>query len=135
MHALAACKDFDRLCALDQSLPLHLPGFYGISGDLPCLLHNFPALHITAQFRIHNPNRRRYFDRSGAGYLKVDDLRRLLHNLGAGLPHRLVKELATVAADASGSRGRGERAYYRDITDKAPPADGAADGVVTSPQK
>ena len=76
---------------------------------------------------------RRYFDKSGCGYIKVDDMRRLLHNLGAGLPHRLVKDLASVAADTSGgSRGRGERVYYREIADKMP-AEGAE--AVTSPQK
>lgn len=37
---------------------------------------------------------------AGANYIKVDDLRRLLHVLGRGLPHWLVREAAGVLATA-----------------------------------
>ena len=37
---------------------------------------------------------------AGASYIKVDDLRRLLHVLGRGLPHWLVREAAGVLATA-----------------------------------
>ena len=82
----------------------------------------------------------RFFDRTGCGYIKVDDLRRLLHSLGLGLTHRTVKELVGAALDASArasaaaSSGRSggaaaDRIYYRDLTDKEvplPPAAAAA---------
>jgi hypothetical protein len=45
-------------------------------------------------------------------------MRRLVHNLGLGLPSRLVKELVARVADPSG-RHKGERVYYRDMTDKS----------------
>ena len=53
---------------------------------------------------------------AGAGYIRTDDLRKLLHNLGAGLPHWLVKDLVANVTDL-GRRGRPERVYYREITD------------------
>jgi len=53
---------------------------------------------------------------TGAGYIKLDDLRRLLHALGAGLPQWLVKELTSNVADLA-RRGRPDRVYYRDLTD------------------
>jgi hypothetical protein len=37
---------------------------------------------------------------AGASYIRVDDLRRLLHVLGRGLPHWLVREAAGVLATA-----------------------------------
>jgi Ca2+-binding EF-hand superfamily protein len=55
--------------------------------------------------------------RAGTGYIRVEDLRRILHNLGAALPNWLVKELTTNVADTS-SRHRADRVYYRDLTDK-----------------
>ena len=63
------------------------------------------------------PRSCRFFDRTGCGYLKTDDLRRLLHSLGLALPNRTVRELVAGVADQSG-RYKGERVYYRDITDK-----------------
>jgi hypothetical protein len=78
------------------------------------------------------PIHSRYFDRTGCGYIKVEDLRRLMHALGAGLPHRLVKELVAVAAEGGSSRWRGERVYYRDLTDKEilkTAADGAKEAL------
>jgi hypothetical protein len=44
-------------------------------------------------------------------------MRRLLHNLGQALPARVVKDLVARVADPSG-RHKGERVYYRDLTDK-----------------
>eukprot|EP00775_Hariotina_reticulata_P005737 gene5737-5977_t len=64
----------------------------------------------------------RYFDRTGTGYLRVEDLRRLVHNLGACLPHRAVKLMVQGVADPMGSY-RGERVFYRDMTDTEVPAD------------
>lgn len=54
----------------------------------------------------------RYFDKTGTGYLRVEDLRRIIHNLGAGLSHRSVKALVHGVADPQGA-WRGERVYYR----------------------
>lgn len=54
----------------------------------------------------------RYFDKTGTGYLRVEDLRRILHNLGHSLPHRAIKALAQGVADPHGG-WRGERVYYR----------------------
>ena len=48
--------------------------------------------------------------------MKVEDLRRIIGNLGQFLAHRVVKELCTNVADTTG-RHRGERVYYRDLTD------------------
>lgn len=54
----------------------------------------------------------RYFDKTGTGYLRVEDMRRIMHNLGAGLPHRAVRGLVHGVADPTGG-WRGERIYYR----------------------
>ena len=65
----------------------------------------------------------RFFVRAGFGYLKGDDLRRLLNLLGLSLPYRTAKELMHAALDASArssSSGRAshpDRFYYRDLTD------------------
>ena len=53
---------------------------------------------------------------SGVGYIKLEDLRRLLHGLNVGLPQWLVKELTSNVADLA-RRGRPDRVYYRDLTD------------------
>ena len=50
------------------------------------------------------------------GYIKLEDLRRLLHSLSEGLPQWLVKELTSNVADLA-RRGRPDRVYYRDLTD------------------
>jgi hypothetical protein len=60
----------------------------------------------------HPPPLRRYFDKTGTGYLRVEDLRRILHNLELGLPHRAIKALVAAVADPHGGF-RGERVYYR----------------------
>ncbi|KAK9904952.1 hypothetical protein WJX75_006352 [Coccomyxa subellipsoidea] len=63
----------------------------------------------------------RYFDRNCCGYIKVDDLRRIVTNLGHALSLRTVKELCLNVAGAPSStvgRARQDRIYYRDITDK-----------------
>lgn len=58
---------------------------------------------------------------TGAGYIKVEDVRRIIGNLGRCLSHRAVKDLCTNVADTTG-RHRGERVYYRDLTDTEVPA-------------
>jgi Ca2+-binding EF-hand superfamily protein len=50
----------------------------------------------------------RYFDRNGCGYIKPEDLRRLLHNLGTHAPHRVIKSLVAGVVDK-----RQERLAYR----------------------
>lgn len=75
--------------------------------------HSNMALNITAASTI----RRRYFDRTGVGYIRSEDLRRLLLSLGLGLSVRVVKDLVERVADPSG-RHKGERVYYRDLVDK-----------------
>ena len=53
------------------------------------------------------------FDTSGCGHVRTDDLRHLLHGLGRGLSHRVVRELALDAAESSsGGRGR-DCVFYR----------------------
>eukprot|EP01025_Chloroclados_australasicus_P017103 TRINITY_DN1870_c1_g1_i2.p1 TRINITY_DN1870_c1_g1~~TRINITY_DN1870_c1_g1_i2.p1 ORF type:complete len:1059 (+),score=244.46 TRINITY_DN1870_c1_g1_i2:368-3178(+) len=59
----------------------------------------------------------RYFDQTGAGYFKVEDLRRLVHCLGHCLSSKIVKDLVLNVAEAKG-RHKYERVYYRDLTDK-----------------
>ena len=53
---------------------------------------------------------------AGTGYLKIDDLRKIVHNLGRDLSHRTVKELCVSVADPTGRHP--DRVYYRDITDR-----------------
>ncbi len=57
----------------------------------------------------------------GCGYIKVDDLRRIINNLGHALSPRTVKELCLNVAGGGGgsssSRGRADKVYYRDMTD------------------
>lgn len=50
----------------------------------------------------------RYFDRTGCGFIRSDDLRRLLHNIGTGIPHRMVKTMVNGVIDK-----KAERLYYR----------------------
>ncbi len=40
-----------------------------------------------------------------------------MHNLGLALPQRFVRELVAQVADASGGRMKGERLFYRTLTD------------------
>ncbi len=47
-------------------------------------------------------------------------MRRIIHNLGRALPQRWVKELVADVADPAG-RHRGERIYYRSLTDREEP--------------
>ena len=55
---------------------------------------------------------------AGTGYLRVDDLRRIINNLSLALSLRTVKELClNVAGGSSTTRLRADRVYYRDITD------------------
>lgn len=63
----------------------------------------------------------RFFDRAGCGYIKCDDLRRLLHNLGCCLAPRVVRELVHGAAAAN--KEKHDRVFYRNLTDKNRPAE------------
>mmetsp|Transcript_19587 Transcript_19587/g.59259 ORF Transcript_19587/g.59259 Transcript_19587/m.59259 type:complete len:241 (+) Transcript_19587:880-1602(+) len=56
----------------------------------------------------------RYFDHTGAGYIRADDLRRLLHVLDRDLPHWLIREAASMLASESG-RSRHSKIAFRDI--------------------
>ena len=60
---------------------------------------------------------------AGNGYLKVDDLRRIMVNLGHALSTRTVKELCSNVAGGGGSstRHRADRVYYLDLATE--PAD------------
>lgn len=63
----------------------------------------------------------RYFDRTGCGYLRIEDLRRILHNLHTCLPHRTVRDLAALYLSSSSSDRKSSssesRCYYRDFTE------------------
>ena len=54
---------------------------------------------------------------AGTGYLKVDDLRRIIENLGKSLSHRTIKDLCLYAIGTS-ARHWADRIHYRDLTDK-----------------
>eukprot|EP00798_Chlamydomonas_sp_ICE-L_P007405 gene7405-533_t len=76
--------------------------------------------------RGHERDRKRkrddaeYFDRQGLGWLRLEDLRQVIHNLGADLPNRLVKDLVNIV-----SSSRGGRVYYKDIVEKPEKAEKA----------
>ncbi|KAK9801969.1 hypothetical protein WJX73_003604 [Symbiochloris irregularis] len=55
----------------------------------------------------------RYFDRTGAGYLRVDDVKVLLHALGLSMSHRTVRELTNSVTDPR----REDRIYYKPYTE------------------
>ncbi|KAL2613073.1 hypothetical protein R1flu_024765 [Riccia fluitans] len=59
----------------------------------------------------------RYFDRNRVGFLKADDLRRILHGLGKFLSQRNVKDLVACAVSES-CKSREERIVYRSFTEK-----------------
>jgi ABC-type Na+ efflux pump permease subunit len=59
----------------------------------------------------------RYFDQNRAGYLKVDDLRCILHNLGKFLSNRDVKDLVQIALVESNS-ARDNRIIYTKLAKK-----------------
>lgn len=88
--------------------PLICQAFYTALCASVKLLSVLCVLHIAIN---HAP---RYFDKTGTGYLRVEDLRRIIHNLGAGLCHRSVKALVHSVADPQGG-WRGERVYYRSV--------------------
>ncbi|GAB2242015.1 hypothetical protein Droror1_Dr00018790 [Drosera rotundifolia] len=56
----------------------------------------------------------RFFDRNRAGYVRVEDLRLILHTLGENLSHRDVKELAQSALLESNT-GRDDRILYEKL--------------------
>lgn len=53
----------------------------------------------------------RLLDKTGAGYIRTDDLRRLLDLLGLALHHSVAKELCLNVSDTSG-RHKNERVHY-----------------------
>lgn len=60
----------------------------------------------------------------GTGYIKSEDMRRILHNLGLRLSYRQVKDLCTYVAETTGNAGgtrsnRADRIFYRQLTDRA----------------
>ena len=60
---------------------------------------------------------------TGTGYIKTEDMRRILHNLGLRLSYRQVKDLCTYVAETtsntgSSRSGRADRIYYRQLTDQ-----------------
>ena len=59
---------------------------------------------------------------AGTGYIKIDDMRKILHNLGLRLSYRQVKELCAHVAEAtavSSRSNRTDRIFYRQITDSS----------------
>lgn len=60
---------------------------------------------------------------TGTGYIKTEDMRRILHNLGLRLSYRQVKDLCTYVAETTSNTGssrssRADRIYYRQLTDQ-----------------
>ena len=60
---------------------------------------------------------------AGTGYIKTEDMRRILHNLGLRLSYRQVKDLCTYVAETTSNTGssrssRADRIYYRQLTDQ-----------------
>ena len=57
---------------------------------------------------------------TGTGYIKTEDMRRILHSLGMRMSYRQVKDLCSLVAEITGSssRSRTDRVYYRQLTDK-----------------
>ncbi|KAM3281407.1 protein SHORT ROOT IN SALT MEDIUM 1 [Capsicum chacoense] len=56
----------------------------------------------------------RFFDRNRAGFIRVEDMRLILHNLGKFLSHRDVKELVQSALIESNT-GRDDRILYKKL--------------------
>ncbi|KAJ6312143.1 hypothetical protein OIU77_013820 [Salix suchowensis] len=56
----------------------------------------------------------RFFDRNGAGYIRVEDMRLIIHSLGKFLSHRDVKELVQSALLESNT-GRDDRILYNKL--------------------
>ncbi|KAK1267334.1 hypothetical protein QJS04_geneDACA000562 [Acorus gramineus] len=56
----------------------------------------------------------RFFDRNRVGYIKVEDMRLILHNLGRFLSHRDVKEMVTFALLESNTQ-RDNRIFYKKL--------------------
>ena len=50
---------------------------------------------------------------AGTGYLRVDDVKVLLHALGLCMSHRMVRELTSAVADSR----RPDRIYYKELTE------------------
>lgn len=99
MHIARLCCKFSVHSLQPAALPCssfgcfivcHVPGAFlrAISRTVPSAWRTnaHPTRKIAGS--NHLPCVRRYFDRTGCGYMKQDDLRRLLQVLGCALPHR-----------------------------------------------
>lgn len=74
----------------------------------------------------------RFFDRTGCGYLRTEDLRKIFSSLGMPLSHRMVKDLVASAVEVAVARSPAartgdDRLYIREITDRevSTPSSGA----------
>ncbi|KAG9159239.1 hypothetical protein Leryth_020928 [Lithospermum erythrorhizon] len=56
----------------------------------------------------------RFFDRNRAGYIRVEDMRVIIHSLGKCLPHRDVKELV-ISALLESNTGRNDHILYEKL--------------------
>ncbi|XWS34124.1 hypothetical protein CRYUN_Cryun21dG0013100 [Craigia yunnanensis] len=56
----------------------------------------------------------RFFDRNRVGYIRVEDMRLIIHNLGKFLSHRDVKELVQIAL-LEGNTGRDDHILYNKL--------------------
>lgn len=75
--------------------------------------------HLIAAFR--------YFDRTGAGYIRDDDMEVILHNLGMCLSRHSVQQVLSHATTEYSAKSA--RVYYERIAEKevpiAPPTEGS----------
>ena len=112
---LQAFRYFDRNCkwshSLDRLHQSHSKVKIDILFILPCQLEKVSWHALKCYAKI--------LSCAGTGYLRVDDLRRIINNLGLSLSLRTVKELClNVAGGSLSSKTRSDRVYYRDVTDK-----------------
>lgn len=65
----------------------------------------------------------RFFDRTGCGYVRTEDLGKIFGSLGMPLTHRMIKDLVASAVEVAVARSPAartgdDRLYIREITDK-----------------
>ncbi len=89
---------------------------FSTSHFLPLLYSSVPHFLPLSLPLPPSPFLVRFFDRTGCGYFKQDDCRRLLHSLGLGLSYRMVRDIASAAVEASAraSAAPGSRAPSSD---------------------
>ena len=83
------------------------------------VLHATSLLHLIGFDGFLQVSARIIFG-AGTGYMKIDDMRKILHNLGLRLSYRQVKELCAHVAEATAASSRSnrtDRIFYRQITD------------------